>query len=283
MRNLHVCFVFLALIAISDHGSGQPAPSIAPAPPNPPKLESVRLYNGAQGLTAASLLPLQVQDPLQNECKGKKESGVVSFSFIVDAAGRARNIVFDHVLGNAMDYLAVRVMEADRFQAATLNGVAVAVGEAMKMRLELCAEAVKKQGGGAQGRSYRLRALPQQELVTPPQTQDEVVLAPIPDPQAAPAPPEKVGNGVTAPHLLNSPEAEFSDYARRNKIQGECKFSMVVDEHGLPQDIKIVTPMEASLLENAYEVIRQYRFKPGAKDGAPVRVQIEVTVDFKLY
>ena len=245
MRSLSVCFLFPALIAISYHGLGQSTPSSAPASP---KLESVKLYNGAQGLTAASLLPLQVQGPVQNECKGKNDSGDVSFSFIVDANGKARNIAFDRVHGDTMDYVAVRVMESDRFQAATLNGVPVAVSEVMKMRLELCVETAANQGG-AQGHHFRLRALPEQELVTPSEAPHKAVLAPIPDPQAAPTPPEKVGNSVSPPHLLNfPPQVEFSDYARLHNIQGECEFSMIVDEHGLPQDIKIVTPMEASLL-----------------------------------
>jgi len=278
MRNLRVRLVFLALIAISNRGLGQPAPSSAPAPQNPPKLESVKLYNGSQGLTAVSLLPLQL--PVQDECEGRKESGAVSFSFIVDAAGKPRNIVFERVLGKEIDYLAVRVMEADRFQAATLNGAPVAVGEAIKMRLEACVEAVRKRGR-SQVYQLHLRSLPQQELIVPRQAQDQAVLAPIPAPQSIPAPPEKVGNGVTPPRLLNFPQAEFSDYARQNNIQGECEFSLVVDEHGLPQDIQVVMPMEPSLVENAYEAIRQYRFKPGTKDGAPVRVQIEVTVKFE--
>ena len=277
MRKLHVCFGILAFVATSNYGLGQPAPSSAPAP----KLESVKLYNGTQGLTAASLRPLQVQDPVQNECKGKKETDVVGFSFVVDATGRARNIVFDRALGNAVDFLAVQIMESDRFQAAALNGTPVAVGEAMEMRLEICVEAVKQQGK-ALGYSYRLRSLPEQELVAPPETRDEAVLAPIPDPKATPAPAEKVGNGVTPPRLLKSAEAQFSDYARQNKIQGECKFSMVVDEHGLPKDIQVVTPMDPSLLENAYEAIRQYRFKPGMKNGLPVPVRIEITVDFRF-
>jgi TonB family protein len=279
MRNVSFAVALVAFLATGVEAQ-QPTTPSAPAPSNPPKLESVKLYNGAVGLTAASLLPLQMEDPIQNECKGRKESGVVSLLFIIDATGKARNIAFDQVIGNTMDYQAIQITEADRFQVATLNGTPVSIGAAMKMRLQVCIEAVKKPGG-AQAYKFRLRSLPEQKLVTPPQTQEEAVLAPIPDLQATPAPPEKVGNGVTPPHLLHSAEAEFSDYARRNNIQGDCKFSMVVDEHGLPRDIQVVTPMDSSLLDNAYEAIRQYRFKPGTKNGAPVPVRIEIVVSFK--
>lgn len=279
MRNLGLAVALAAFISIGVEAQ-QPAPSSAPVQSNPPTLGKVKLYNTEQGLTAPALLPLQIHDPIESECKGEKESGVVGFSFIVDEAGRARNIVFDRVLGNAMDYLAVRIMELDRFQPATLNGAPVAAEGALKMRLEFCVTAVKGQDG-AQAHSFHLRSFPEQRLETPARTQNAAVLAPIPDPQATPGPPEKVGNGVTPPHALNSPQAQFSDYAQRDNIQGGCEFIMVVDEHGLPHDIQVVTPIEPSLLESAYEAIRQYRFKPGTKNGAPVQVQIKVRVNFQ--
>jgi periplasmic protein TonB len=91
------------------------------------------------------------------------------------------------------------------------------------------------------------------------------------------------GHGVTAPVLVSAPSAEFSDEARRNKYQGVCLVSVVVDARGVPQNLHVTRALGMGLDEKAMEAIRRYRFKPGTKDGKPVAVQITVEVDFRLF
>jgi TonB family protein len=91
------------------------------------------------------------------------------------------------------------------------------------------------------------------------------------------------GNGVIAPTLLVAPEAEFSDDARRNKYQGTCMLSVIVDAHGNPQNVHVIRTLGMGLDEKALEAVRRYRFKPGTKDGKPVPVLISVAVDFRLF
>jgi protein TonB len=91
------------------------------------------------------------------------------------------------------------------------------------------------------------------------------------------------GNGVVAPTLLVAPEAEFSDDARRNKYQGTCVLSIIVDAHGIPQNVHVIRALGMGLDEKALEAVRRYRFKPGTKDGKPVPVLISVAVDFRLF
>jgi len=91
------------------------------------------------------------------------------------------------------------------------------------------------------------------------------------------------GNGVVAPTLLVAPEAEFSDDARRNKYQGTCMLSVIVDAHGNPQNVHVIRTLGMGLDEKALEAVRHYRFKPGTKDGKPVPVIISVAVDFRLF
>ena len=90
-------------------------------------------------------------------------------------------------------------------------------------------------------------------------------------------------NGVTLPVALYTPEPEFSDEARRQKYQGACEVEIVVDAHGLPQNIHVVRPIGMGLDENAVDAIRKYRFKPAMKDGKPVAAAMTVVVDFRLY
>jgi TonB family protein len=89
--------------------------------------------------------------------------------------------------------------------------------------------------------------------------------------------------GVIVPTLIFAPEAEFSDEARRNKYQGVCLVSIIVDTHGNPQSVHVIRSLGMGLDEKALEAIRGYRFKPGTKDGKPVPVMITVRVDFRLF
>ena len=94
----------------------------------------------------------------------------------------------------------------------------------------------------------------------------------------------RIGGGVSAPVVIHSVEAEFSDEARRAKYQGVCLISLIVDAQGNPQNIRIARALGMGLDEKAIEAIRQYKFKPAMKDGkTPVPVMITVEVDFRLY
>ncbi len=76
--------------------------------------------------------------------------------------------------------------------------------------------------------------------------------------------------GVSFPVPLVSPEAEFSDEARRAKYQGVCAISIVVDTRGYPQNPRVVRSLGMGLDEKALEAVSRYRFKPALKNGKPV-------------
>jgi protein TonB len=89
--------------------------------------------------------------------------------------------------------------------------------------------------------------------------------------------------GVTNPVPLVSPEAEFSDEARRQKYQGVCMISIIVDARGYPQNPRVTRSLGMGLDEKALEAVGKYRFKPAMKDGKPVAAFITVEVNFRLY
>jgi TonB family protein len=68
--------------------------------------------------------------------------------------------------------------------------------------------------------------------------------------------------GVSNPVPLLTPEAEFSDEARRNKHQGICVVFVIVDAHGNPQNPRVVQSLGMGLDEKALEAVKRYRFKP---------------------
>jgi len=90
-------------------------------------------------------------------------------------------------------------------------------------------------------------------------------------------------NGVSQPVPIFTPEAEFSDEARRHKQQGACTISVVIDAQGNPQNPRVVQSVGMGLDEKALQAVMRYRFKPAKKDGRPVAVRIAVVVNFRLF
>jgi periplasmic protein TonB len=89
--------------------------------------------------------------------------------------------------------------------------------------------------------------------------------------------------GVTQPVPIFTPEAEFSDEARRQKYQGVCMISVIIDAQGSPQSPHVVRALGMGLDEKALQAVMRYRFKPAKKDGRPVAVRMIVEVNFRLY
>jgi len=93
----------------------------------------------------------------------------------------------------------------------------------------------------------------------------------------------RIGGGVSAPRAIYAPEPEFSEEARKAKFQGTCTLALIVGIDGRPTDIRVVGALGMGLDEKAIEAVKNWKFEPAMKDGHPVRVPIEVEVDFHLY
>jgi len=89
--------------------------------------------------------------------------------------------------------------------------------------------------------------------------------------------------GVSKPVLVFSRDAEFSDQARRQKYEGACIISIIVDARGYPQNPRVTRALGMGLDEKALEAVQRYRFKPAMKDGKPVASFVSVEIDFHLY
>ena len=95
----------------------------------------------------------------------------------------------------------------------------------------------------------------------------------------------RVGNGVSAPVVTYSVEAEFSDEARRAKYEGTVLIGLIVDAQGNPQNVHVVRSLGMGLDEKALEAVRQYKFRPAFNKqmGKAVPVMINVEVNFRLF
>jgi TonB family protein len=94
--------------------------------------------------------------------------------------------------------------------------------------------------------------------------------------------PFRIGGGVSAPTLIYKVEPEYSEEARKAKWQGVVVLAVVVDEKGMPQNIRVIRSLGLGLDQKAIEAVEKWRFRPGMKDGRPVAVQATIEVNFRL-
>jgi len=93
----------------------------------------------------------------------------------------------------------------------------------------------------------------------------------------------RVGNGVSAPTLLEKYEPEYSELARRAKIQSTVLLYLEIHADGRAHNIRIQTPSsDAGLDRQAIKAIETWRFRPGMKNGGAVPVASNIEVNFKL-
>jgi TonB family protein len=90
------------------------------------------------------------------------------------------------------------------------------------------------------------------------------------------------GGGVSAPLLLFQVDPEYSEEARKAKYSGVVVLSIEVDQTGRTRNLRVAKGVGLGLDEKAIEAVKQWRFKPGFKNGKPVIVRAQVEVNFRL-
>jgi TonB family protein len=130
-------------------------------------------------------------------------------------------------------------------------------------------------------------ALPREQTGAGPQ-----VASPKPNPDASGK--YHLGDGVSAPKLVFALDPEFTDQARRKRLGGTVVVALTVDTAGNPQDVRVARSLSQDvskkykqialgLDDNAVAAVKQYRFEPGQLQGKPVPVEIEVSVNYRIW
>ena len=87
---------------------------------------------------------------------------------------------------------------------------------------------------------------------------------------------------VTPAALVWKIEPEYSDEARRAKVQGTVLLYLEVDQEGKPSNIFVRQGLGLGLDEKAIEAVRQWKFRPGKHNGRAVTTSAMVEVNFRL-
>ncbi len=89
--------------------------------------------------------------------------------------------------------------------------------------------------------------------------------------------------GVKPPKPIYSPNPEYTDKARRKKLQGVVVVGVIVNPDGTVRDVSVVKSLEPGLDKQAITAVSKWKFQPATKDGEPVAVHIMVETNFRLY
>lgn len=93
----------------------------------------------------------------------------------------------------------------------------------------------------------------------------------------------KLGKDVVAPKPLDTPEPEFTPFARKQRFEGTLTLDVVVDSRGNVNKVAILRPLGMGLDEAAAAKVSGWRFAPAMHDGHPVAVAFYIEVEFHLY
>lgn len=91
-----------------------------------------------------------------------------------------------------------------------------------------------------------------------------------------------VGGDVLAPVKLHAPRPGYTEEARQARIQGVVMLQVVVDRQGNVTHPVILKPLPMGLADKAVETVLQWKFKPATRNGEPVPVYYNLTVNFSL-
>ncbi|HEX5736126.1 MAG TPA: energy transducer TonB [Blastocatellia bacterium] len=94
--------------------------------------------------------------------------------------------------------------------------------------------------------------------------------------------PEVVSSVDSRPIALNRPRPNYTEEARKIKVQGVVHARVLVGTDGRVQEVRIVRGLPAGLNEEAIRAAVQMRFKPAIKNGQPVAYWVTLQIEFNL-
>jgi TonB family protein len=92
----------------------------------------------------------------------------------------------------------------------------------------------------------------------------------------------RIGGALVAPVLLFKTDPEYSDDARKAKLQGTVVLRIEVNTRGQAQNITVRQSVGLGLDERAIDAVRTWKFKAGTVNGRPAVVTAFVEVNFRL-
>ena len=94
---------------------------------------------------------------------------------------------------------------------------------------------------------------------------------------------KRVGAAVKAPVAIKRIEPKYPEKARLLRISGIVILECTIDKSGVVRDGRVLKGLAApTMAYAALEAVRRWQFQPATVDGEPVKVFLNLTINFKL-
>jgi TonB family protein len=124
--------------------------------------------------------------------------------------------------------------------------------------------------------------LPKQEEELDIPDVDDLVIA-IPEaPPAVDTGPIFVTGDVQKPVKITEVQPQYTEIARKARIQGVVILQTIIDKEGNITDVKVLKALPMGLAEAAVSAVKQWKYEPATLNGKPVAVYFNLTVNFQL-
>ena len=248
----------------SESSAPRPAPVRTPEKASPPQPIQV-----AANVQAAKLTHRVVPD-YPTLARQARIQGTVIFSAIIgkDGAVRTLQLVSGHPL---LTPAALEAVKQWVYRPTLVNAEPVEVSTQVDVNFTLT------------------------EPTPPPKAAESASAAPAPSAPSAPPPPKPVqaaapsqpqvytlGAGVTAPVILSRVEPGYTEEARQARHSGVVLLEVDVWPDGTVHNVRVLRSLGMGLDEKAAEAVKQWKFRPGTKDGQPVAVSVAIQIRFNL-
>jgi TonB family protein len=144
------------------------------------------------------------------------------------------------------------------------------------------AQAVAPLGLQLAFRNGQALIVPASSTVTLPR---DFIPGPLGEPIPLPPPPpgyERIGGDITPPKVITRVDPRYPEEARKERVSGLVVVEAMIGEDGLVRDVKVRKGLPFGMDEAAVDAVRQWTFQPATKDGKPVAVVFNLTINFKL-
>ncbi|MGH9650479.1 MAG: energy transducer TonB, partial [Terriglobales bacterium] len=92
----------------------------------------------------------------------------------------------------------------------------------------------------------------------------------------------EITEDIEPPVPLDQPRPEYTAEAREKRREGVVVLRVEVGADGHVSNVSVQNPLGMGLDEKALEAVRQWVYKPALKDGRPVAVQFDLSINFRL-
>jgi len=101
-------------------------------------------------------------------------------------------------------------------------------------------------------------------------------------PPSEPTGPILVGGDVKPPEKLYAPQPQYTEIARKARIQGVVIVQAIIDKTGMVTNVKVLKGLPMGLEQAAAEAVKKWKFNPATLNGKPVAVYYNLTINYRL-